>query len=483
MSGHCKRARVQFEPLEDRKLLTVYVNDNWVDLLGGPLQIGDFVTNDNDLNSPGSISGFYGVDAFGTGSDGSNIPGADKIADAVAATSDGETLVILGGTYTESDIVIDHPMTLSGDGAGGAAQTLIVPETTSSGDLSNFGPGTHSGIIIYAPSVTVENLRLDGNGNGTLSGSLNFHQGITTLYDMQNGGDYSSLHNGPLPPIQLGAPSSGDANIPQESVPSLLIQNVEVDNVFWHGITISALADQTFDTGPSEDHDLTIKNATVTNVGDVADLNRVGILMQNVNDNNHDETLGVSVHGNIQYAAVTGASVGIKTAPWGSNMGFGSAAGGNNQARVTFATVSEAKLRGYEIDFGSRREYQGLVAQWAAPSNATGVYVNRSRAVLSGLTVTNAKIGVHVQNSLLGSPQSNPTLAWGSVLTGPGSGVVGSIGVLVDNDASEPNSANMALGLPVDVTGYETGVVVQQNVPPYDAAEERRDGLRCARLR
>ena len=57
--------------------------------------------------------------------------------------------------------------------------------TSSQTTAANFAPSTHSGFIIHSQDVKIQSLRLDGSGNGALSGSLNYHHGITTLFDAQ----------------------------------------------------------------------------------------------------------------------------------------------------------------------------------------------------------------------------------------------------------------------------------------------------------
>ena len=467
-------AHVSVEPLEDRKMLTVYFNDNW-DSGGVPLALFTPVSNGFDASNPGSISGLYGLDCFGIGDDGSSVAGYDKLQDAIGATTGGDTLLIIGGSYTASDIVIDKPMILQGEGTSGPSETLITPEMASTGDQSNFGLAdqTHSGIIIYSPSVTIQNLTIDGGANPTYPG-LNYQQGITTLYDTQEGGDYHSAHSGTLPLKMLGDPNSGGDNQAAQSAPDLLIENVEVDNTFWHGITISPLANQTFDSGPNEAINLTIRNTTVNNVGDVKDVNRIGILMQNFTDQTDNGLRKPS--GNAQNVTVSNVGVGLKTAPWGDNPNYGNDHTATNRARVIVASVSEAAVYAYDIELASDSEYTGLSATWASPSNATGVYANYGTPQLGGLIVTNAKIGVHVQNAPLGvaggSGSREPILGWGSTITGPGTNVPGSIGVLIDNDAQESNAANAMMFGDMEITGYQTGMVIQQNVVPSDPSKK-----------
>jgi len=144
-------------------------------------------------------------------------------------------------------------------------------------------------------------LHLNGAGNGALGAGFNYHQGITTLYD---GGTYASQNNGALPLINLGSPWRDK---PLESVPDIDIDNVAVDNVFWHGITISPLDGHTYDTGDDSPFDLQIQNSRVTNVGQVGlqTLDRIGILMNNINDSRDD------LPGNLIRNTITNAGVGF----------------------------------------------------------------------------------------------------------------------------------------------------------------------------
>src|SRR4051812_34397781 len=109
--------RLQMEPLEDRKLLTVdttYVNDNWHDATStdGFVHPGDELQNINDPSAP-FISAFFGSDAFGKvttwGGGPINGDGVGVQADwhtihgAIQQTSGNGTLNLLRGSYVESD--------------------------------------------------------------------------------------------------------------------------------------------------------------------------------------------------------------------------------------------------------------------------------------------------------------------------------------------------------------------------------------------
>src|SRR4029079_13405428 len=138
----------------------------------------------------------------------------------------------------------------NGAGKTGTARSLIIPEDTATSvldDTTDFPVGAREGIIIYSPDVTVSNVAIDGNGNATTTANaghtLNYHQGITTLYDPSIG-TYSSLHNGNLTPIQLGPVLS----TPVRTRANVAVVDVAVSNVYYHGITLSALAGQQWGT-------------------------------------------------------------------------------------------------------------------------------------------------------------------------------------------------------------------------------------------
>jgi hypothetical protein len=328
-------ARMRLEPLEDRKMLvaTIYVNDNWVNVTdpGNPVQVNDVVVNSLDAVNPGGIIATYGTDAFGT-VDGTSVAGFSLIYDAIQAVDSGGQINLLDGTYTESDIVIDKPLIFQG--ASGAT-SLIRPEVVSSGATSNFGVGTRSGIIIYSPSVTVSDVTVDGNANGSLGAGLNFHHGITTLYDTQNGGDYSSLRNGNLPVIQLGTIANQ-----QRSIPALRIQNVTVNDVFWHGITMGAPAGKVYGESSTG---LDIQNAVVNNVGNSADENRIGILTLNLDNS------PLTPDANVLNSTVNGAGVGIALLVNGPPFDFADNDGARSKAGVALSTVNNAVFRAFDI--------------------------------------------------------------------------------------------------------------------------------------
>jgi len=192
-ANRLEHRRVHMEPLEVRQVLaTIYVDDNWVsqDPGAGNLSQGDTV-----ISGTGGITGSYGDDAFGLVSNATSGTGnpyltlADAppnnistryIDDAIGVANNGDIVSLLEGKFTESDIVIDKGITFRGFGSAGTngvGESLIVPEVTSTRAELEFPTGSHQGIIIYSPNVTVTNLHVNGSGNGSLGGSLNYHQG------------------------------------------------------------------------------------------------------------------------------------------------------------------------------------------------------------------------------------------------------------------------------------------------------------------
>ncbi len=463
---------VRLEPLEDRKMLAAvtYVNDNWLFVSGyGPtLEEGDLVRSGAD---PGTIIvAEYGFDAFGIVSGGLSIAEFATIHSAIQNTDSNGTLNLLPGTFRESDIVIDRPMTFQGRLFNGNKVSTIVPEVVSATVQENFGAGTHSGIIVYSPTVTVKDVIINGSGNGSLPAGLHYHHGITTLYDTQNGGGYSSLRNGVLPLIHLGTLNGpdveGQPNRPRNSVPALDYDNLAISNVYWHGATISPLFNHSFDSGNNENFNLQIRNSTITNVGDTKDVNRIGVLLQNLTDEN-------ASGGNVANTTITNVGVGVKTAPFGDNNAgtFGDSNTANNQSYIRNVTVVNPEVYGIAVYDGSRTDAnRWKITHSNAANNAVGVYLNRSRSLLVGATITGLKIGVQVQNSPLsvagGNNDRHPFIGYESYITGPAGAPVGSIGVLVNTSPSDQHSANVLLTEEFTLTGFHVGVRAEQlNAP------------------
>lgn len=121
----------------------VNVADDWAlttDVAPSGLSIGDIVTR-----AASSVTGTYGVDAFGSVTSHGTVSGAATIANAIAATSPGGSTSVLHGAFTENvdvnkTILFVNPNNLNGDyslsDAGAAISTGSTPHTVAiSGDL------------------------------------------------------------------------------------------------------------------------------------------------------------------------------------------------------------------------------------------------------------------------------------------------------------------------------------------------------------
>lgn len=102
--GKVTRYRLRNEILEGRRMLasTTFVNDTWVDLNGGTLEVGDLVSATGDASD---IAYEFGTEAFAS------------INEAIDAVDAGGTVEVLAGTYVE-DVIIDKPVTIEGANAG-----------------------------------------------------------------------------------------------------------------------------------------------------------------------------------------------------------------------------------------------------------------------------------------------------------------------------------------------------------------------------
>ncbi len=495
--------RVQLEPLEQRKLLTAthLVSDYWIDSSDPDGSIG-YNAGDTLLEPVTNYTGYAGDGvSFGkiayydtnTGNwlgtfhnivDGSNndlstihsaieASGAGDIVQLEPKWTNAYSATAVPQTFEESDIVVDKAgLNLEGDSGFGSSYAVIAPEVASSRGEEAFPVGSHSGIIITAPTVTVTNLTVDGNAGVGGASSFNFHQGITTLYDNSGGGNYSSQHNGSMAPNSLGLATGGDTK-------SLTITGVTVQNTWYKGITISDVSGQTYQNA-------FVLNNTVQNVGTdfgsltQAQINeRTGILMMNVD------------YGSIRGNVITNTGVGAATNLFGTPWTIGGGQNDNNARNhigVSFNTVTDANSIGYSmiyeddpidsnllLDITSTFGYGmvGNTATWTSTSNtATGIYMNYSQPYIMGGVITNAHIGFHVQNmSLVDTPHGVPQQPelTGTTLIGPGSGISGSIGVLIDNDSSFSHSSSAIIGGGTRISSYETGIEAVQNVTPSDA--------------
>ncbi len=446
---------VGLEPLEERKLLTAvtYYNDNWVNLdnPGGPVAEGDQVRS--SLDSGPFIVAEYGFNAFGVVG-GTSLAQFATIHSAIQNTDPSGTLNLLPGTFKESDIVIDRSMSIIGRVVSNVRTAVIVPEVTSAKADGDFPVGTRSGFIINAPNVTIDSLQIDGDGNnGVLGGSMHYHHGITSIFDTQAGGNYSSLRAGNLAPNNLSA-DDADANV--------VIRNLDVRNTYWHGITLSG-------TSATNMAGNRIQNVTVQNVGMVGsrDLNRVGIQIMN------------QIETDILSSTISNVGVGIESRTFGP-ASFDSNDLGRNNSGMRLNSVTNADQRAYSvinadglIDLNfiltSGATFIGFDANKAiytsTSNNSIGLYINNSQYVVAGYESTNAKIGVKVENTVVGDNDLRLPVFTGTTILGPGIGVIGSVGILADNVGDPTNPASFGIAGSTKISGFETGLRMNQETP------------------
>ncbi len=474
--------RAAIEPLEVRKVLaaTFYVNDNWAEnpnTADGTLTLGDSVVSLNDPVNFG-ITATYGTNAFGnvTGTNVPNIAGNEFIYSAITAALDdnNDTVSIIEGTYTESDIVIDKSVIFQGSGRSGLTDTLIVPEVASARAEQEFPIGSRSGIIIYNNSITVRNLRLDGSGNGSITPGFAYHHGITTFYEQQNGPgggsqDYVSLRAGNLSVTNAIANYGGIVEGLASLRPKLFIQSVTVQNAWYHGITFSGPTGTNFDEDGSGAHN-EVANSIVTNVGDAGNqgFNHVGIMIMNVDDYDTGDPGGApaSKGGNAYDNVVSNAGIGIGNNAYGTR-GWSSDDAAQNDSTYSFNTVNNPVVAAYYREFNNGNDFINNVATFAPGNTAIGIWnVESDLNMLGsslGTSAANAPlIGLKLEKADTAGHGTSVVLA-NSLLQGPGTAVSGSIGILADNTFGVDTDTTFLASYLLEVTNFETGVKINQS--------------------
>ncbi len=137
---------------------SVWVDDNWVDQTNPNATtpaVGDTVTAPAGETAPNLNSGTltFGDNAFST------------ITDGVAGVVGGGTVYVLPGTYVESDISLDQPVSVVGPTTGTATVVPAVADGHEEDRDDWFGSGTHNAFVIRASDVALQNLTIDG-GSG-----------------------------------------------------------------------------------------------------------------------------------------------------------------------------------------------------------------------------------------------------------------------------------------------------------------------------
>jgi hypothetical protein len=103
-------------------------------------------------------------------------PGYSTIASAVAAAAPGDSVTVCAGTYAETDISVDKPLTIAGTGG-----PKVVPPSEDENLDSSFGGVANNAFLVRSDDVTIRTLTIDGRGNPALTaGKNNFRTGAVT---------------------------------------------------------------------------------------------------------------------------------------------------------------------------------------------------------------------------------------------------------------------------------------------------------------
>ncbi|MGD9721333.1 MAG: beta strand repeat-containing protein [Pirellulales bacterium] len=510
--------RPQLEPLEERKVLstTLYVNDNWVELTpNGVLTNNELVRSISDPVNSG-ITATYGTNAFGKVLNATSAVSGNNYLTAVddgvafdyqyiqsairaAVDNNGDTVSIIEGVYTESDIVINKSVVFQGSGRSGSSDTVIVPEATSARAEQEFPDGSHSAIFIYSDSVSVRNLHINGNGNGTLgANTFSFHQGVTTYYEDQNGPGggahaYTSIRSAASNlQVTMSLADVTASNVYGPFVdqarrePHLDVASITVENTWYRGITFSAPTGTNFGrTGSAPENE--VHNTIVSNVGDPGNqgANHVGIVIQNLDDYNTGDPGGAPAikGGNAYDNTITNAGIGLWSNAYGTRS-WNSRAAARNDTTFSFNTVVDARVAAYRMEFLSGGDFIANRATWTGVNTATGIWaIQADMSFLGnkiGTTVGDVPVGTPVvtaagngpqvgfrlENSKTGQGDAASTIIGISQFMGPASGTTASVGILADNNGAfggVNSDTSFLIAQMTNISGFETGVKSVQN--------------------
>jgi hypothetical protein len=238
------RSKLRLEVLEDRTVpTTLFVNDNWViatDVGPAGLSAGDTVNNSDDAGAT-PVSATFGTNAFST------------INSSIAAASNGDTIEVLQGNYTEN-VVVDKSVTLEGANAGvsaGLEAGVRGPETVVTGGFSLVADdvtldgfkilngatvaGETAGVYFVGSSDghTIENNILTGTGTGRgILSTFNGTNDNITIRDNDISGWSSGIFNQSNTNVDIIGNSIHDnvAGVANDFVTDVLIQGNDFED-------------------------------------------------------------------------------------------------------------------------------------------------------------------------------------------------------------------------------------------------------------
>ena len=116
------------------------------------------------------------------------VPSMSSIQNAVNVSSSGQTVLVQDGLYTESNILISHPLTIQGQ----SCAVIVAPAAYDGHDDSTYGVSAQQGFQIASSDVTIKTLTIDGNANPALTlQSQNFRNAV--LADTSDGWSTGNL--------------------------------------------------------------------------------------------------------------------------------------------------------------------------------------------------------------------------------------------------------------------------------------------------
>lgn len=331
----------------------------------------------------------------------------------IANAAVGDVVLAGPGTYAE-DLVISTSVTLKGSGQG---TTTIVPSTSNPNPCagsSTCGGAATNVILVSASDVTIRDLTVSGS-NPALSGGI-----VVDGVEVHARNGIITNHAG------SGYPNAGVVN-------DLEVSGVTVRDVFLRGIYASS-------GGTFNFHDNTVENVQ----GDayaigMFNFGGAGTFADNTVSRTSDGiasnwSRGTNFTGNV----VTQSGSGIHTDNAGGNTIPGDLIAGN--------TVSDCKPDGYGI--------------W--------VFVQYSAATVENNTVSGCNVGLGAFGGSFSGPTVE-TLFRGNSVTGTGE--AGSIGVLVQTGTFGWGNTDVAAAFEFNsITGFETGVLIDESDDPYEPA-------------
>ena len=153
-----------------------------IDSVSEGLAVEDKITHALDDASLGFVR-VMTDNVFVTQSSGSIQRGID-------AAAEHDDIFIGTGTYQESDIRVDKPVTIDGAGAT-RGDVRVVPALASSPTGGFLSTGVHNAFILESGDVAIRDITIDGDGGVGGTGSRNYRGGIVTNYNV--GGIFNDI--------------------------------------------------------------------------------------------------------------------------------------------------------------------------------------------------------------------------------------------------------------------------------------------------